>query len=324
MSFDEQVVQVGDLGRFSMRAIYDALATSAQSNTSALPPRRTRQEDAEDSDCSWTQDDDNGTFYFDMQRRLKSFAVSEGPSTMTTAFLSKSQRRFVHATAQILRLGHASLGPAGRLRQMVVFKESGPAPSMIPTSDASQNLPIACSTTADTSASKKRRRLERIENGFPCHYCDKLYDRASERTKHEQAHQPNLTSRFSCPVCGKGFRYPKDLRRHSKVHERATGSAPLSLPSSFGSVPLSSTLTTDSRVPSDMSLTFSSNAASKDVSPVLGARNGVQIPGLELDPLMLDDSAWKAAADDWLYDPSIGFGSVEDEDFLEMANFRKQ
>lgn len=110
VEYEEATLQVGDLGRFSMRAIYDALSSSAVLSTSPHG-RRGRQVDPEDSDCSWTQDDDNGTFYFEMQRKLSSFAATGNQPTMTTTFLSKSQRRFVHATAQILRLGHASLGP---------------------------------------------------------------------------------------------------------------------------------------------------------------------------------------------------------------------
>lgn len=321
MACNEQTLQVGDLGRFSMRAIYDALATSAQLSTSPHTSRRSQQVDPEDSDCSWTQDDDNGTFYFDMQKRLSSFATSDGQPTMTTASLSKAQRRFVHATAQILRLGHASLGPPGKLRRMIVFKDPCTSDLGIPAHQTStQNLV--------PTPSKKRRRLERVENGFPCHYCNKIFDRASERTKHEQAHQPNLTSRHPCPVCGKGFRYPKDLRRHSRTHDnKASTSGTQSLSSSYGSssAPLTSTLTADSRIPSEVSLTFSSNPVSKNVSPLLLGQIGEQVPPeLNLEPLMLDESAWVTDADDWLFDPQMAlFENGQDEDYLEMAKVRK-
>lgn len=324
--YEDQTFQVGDLGCFSMRAIYDALASSAQLGTSPLAQRRPRHLDPEDSDCSWTQDDDNGTFYFDMQRKLNSFALSDGQPTWTTPFLSKSQRRFVHATAQILRLGHASLGPPGKLRRMIVFKDLGASSVLgmsVPHTNA-QDLASPSGLLAIASPSKKRRRLERSENGFPCHYCEKLFNRASERTKHEQAHQPKLTSRHPCPVCGKGFRYPKDLRRHSKVHDKMPGSGPQSLGSSFSSAPLGSTLTADSRIPSDTSLTFSSNTVSKDASPFLLGQNGGQMPDLDLEPLVLDENAWSGGGvDDWLFDPQSGFGNIDDEDFLEMAKVRK-
>ena len=325
---EEQTFQVGDLGRFSMRAIYDALASSTQQGTNGCRAQRSLGEmDPEDSDCSWTQHDDNGTFYFDMQSRLNSFAVFDGQPTMTTALLSKSQRRFVHATAQILRLGHASLGPPGKLRRMIVFKDASTSivGGHAPYSGMQDPVPVSGFLVSSSSSSKKRRRLERVENGFPCHYCEKLFDRASERTKHEQAHQPNLTSRFPCPVCGKGFRYPKDLRRHSKVHERNAGGGTDSLASSFGSAPLQSTLTADSRVPSDTSLTFSSNTASKDISPVILPTNGAQIRDFDLEPFVLDDVTCPRPAfgDDWLWDPQSAFGNFDDEDFLEMTSVRK-
>ena len=325
--YGEQTYQIGDLGRFSMRAIYDALANAEQMNSGIPGRRQSRQVDPEDSDCSWTQDDDNGTFYSDMQSELSSFAASGDQPNMTTAFLSKPQRRFVHATAQTMRLGHASLGPQGKLRRMIVFKD---ATSFMPS--ASVPPPQATIDTTsylapDPSFSKKRRRLERVENGFPCPSCDKVFDRASERKKHEQAHQPDLTSRFQCSLCGKGFRYPKDLRRHYKVHEKtlAAGAGAYSLGSSFGSSALdSSAITADSRVPSDTSLTFSSNTVSKNVSPSLVGRIGGAIPELDLEPLVLHEDAWTGVAvDDWLLDPQSGFANADDEDFLEMAKVRK-
>lgn len=331
-TFAEQTLQVGDLGRFSMRAIYDALAVSTQSATSLPTPRRSQHVDPEDSDCSWTQEDDNGTFYFDMQKRLSSFAATSNDQTnMTTAFLSKAQRRFVHATAQILRLGHASLGPPGKLRRMIVFKDTGEAAPIM--SDVGRSSDSPQDASVRPSPSKKRRRLERIEKGFPCHFCSKVFDRASERRKHEQAHQPNLTSRFPCTVCGRAFRYPKDLRRHSKVHEKAqtakdgTQSLSSSLDSGASAPPLlgSSTLTADSRVPSDTSLAFSSQCVSKNVSPTLIGQDGGQLaPLLDIEPFVLDESVWSVGADDWLFDPEVGFGDGgQDEDFLEMAKVRK-
>ncbi|EME41812.1 hypothetical protein DOTSEDRAFT_103210, partial [Dothistroma septosporum NZE10] len=53
---------------------------------------------------------------------------------------------------------------------------------------------------------------------FPCQSqgCEKVFDRAGDRTKHEKYHyqgRPNV-----CMRCGKGFHFPKDLRRHMIVH----------------------------------------------------------------------------------------------------------
>lgn len=347
MRLDEQTLEVGNLGRFSMRAIYDALAHSEHATTSQINShgscpyarRSSAQSDdrhfaddtAEDSDCSWTQDEDSGTVYFDIRRQLDAFVASETQTNMTTTFLTKQQRRFVHATAQIMRLGHASLGPSSKHRQMIIYK-SAPSVALdsIPSGkELSSSLNVLQSIQPFVSRpSVKRRRLERVENGFRCDSpgCSKIFDRASERTKHAQVHQTAYTNRYQCPSCGKGFRYPKDVRRHYKIHDKAAPSQPM-LSSSFGSNGLESTLTSDSRVPSDTSLTFSSNTASKDVSPLIPPQYGGDAQGLDMEPLVLGDQAWSGAAmndvDDWLLDPYSGYGNVDDEDFLEMARVRK-
>lgn len=76
----------------------------------------------------------------------------------------------------------------------------------------------AISDHSDTSTSRKRKRVPKVAGGFPCrdHGCDKIFDRAGDRTKHEKYHsegRPNV-----CTRCGKGFHFPKDLRRHMIVH----------------------------------------------------------------------------------------------------------
>ena len=348
MTLDEQLLEVGNLGTFSMRAIYDALASnnehaSASTSRAARARRPSNQSGdglwldgtAEDSDCSWTQDEESGTFYFDIRRQLDTFAAADEQTNMTTAFLSKQQRRFVHATAQLMRLGHASLGPQNKYRQMIVFKS---APATITRLDSipsgkelSQSLGGAIPPPLPVEGLHvpKRRRLERSANGFPCHYpdCGKTFDRASERTKHAQGHQAAYTGRFPCPVCGKGFRYPKDVRRHYKTHEKGAPSS-MGLSCSFGSTGLGSTLTSDSRVPSDTSLTFSSNTVSKDVSPFLPPQSGGDLSQLNMEPLVLEDQAWLdetavGAMDDWLLEPYTTYSNIEDGDFLEMAQVRK-
>ncbi|KAK3691469.1 hypothetical protein LTR37_018666 [Vermiconidia calcicola] len=333
----EEVVKVGDLGRFSMATIYEALVNydGAAVNRGGRETRPEAGGNVEDSDCSWTDEEECGTFYCDIRHQLNDFILSPERATMTTGVLSRHQRRFVHATAQIMQLGHASLGAHGKNRRMVVFKKD--------TAMAGEPLTLHASTSSDRSEEKeleisanaavpcKRRRIQRATAGFPCRYerCEKAFDRASERTKHEQAHQPEYRNRYQCTHCIKGFRYPKDLRRHQKIHDDADTN--VGAPASNSSN--TSKLTSESRVSSETSLTFSSNTVSNDVSPQLAAlgMGGDAIPDLE--PLVLDESArtlYGGAADDDLqlhFDEFLNFGFDEndgfEDDLLEMARTRK-
>lgn len=71
--------------------------------------------------------------------------------------------------------------------------------------------------SAQSTASKKRRRQEKADNAYECVDCSKLFDRASDRDKHwRNAHQD--VRPHACMSCEKTFRYPKDLRRHQAVH----------------------------------------------------------------------------------------------------------
>ncbi|EME77227.1 uncharacterized protein MYCFIDRAFT_9903, partial [Pseudocercospora fijiensis CIRAD86] len=46
--------------------------------------------------------------------------------------------------------------------------------------------------------------------------CDKAFDHDGERRKHEKNHGGERP--YVCRRCGKGFLYPKDLRRHARTH----------------------------------------------------------------------------------------------------------
>ena len=92
-----------------MREIYDALI-KVKSNS--ISPE-SRPEDGQDNDgslsdasaSSWTTAEDTGDFYIDIRRRIDSFILAPDQTTYTTELLSRRQRRFVHATAQVMRLG---------------------------------------------------------------------------------------------------------------------------------------------------------------------------------------------------------------------------
>ncbi|KAK3711483.1 hypothetical protein LTR37_009662 [Vermiconidia calcicola] len=316
----EEVVDVGDLGRSSMSTIYEALVNygGAAINRRECETRPEAGENVEDSDCSWTYEEECGTFYVDIRHQLNDFVLSPERATMTTGLLSRHQRRFVHANAQIMQLGHASLGAHGKNRRMVVFKKD--------TAMAEEPLTLHASSSSDRSEGKeqkdstdvavpcKRRRVQRATAGFPCRYerCEKAFDRASERTKHEQAHQPEYRNRHQCTQCIKGFRYPKDLRRHQKIHVSTFYDADTNV---GAPATKSSKLTSESRVSSETSLTFSSNTVSNDVSPQLAALARTLYGGAVDGDLQLQ------------FDEFLNFGFDEndsfEDDLLEMARTRK-
>lgn len=69
-----------------------------------------------------------------------------------------------------------------------------------------------------SSTSRKRKRVPKISGGYSCTLqgCDRIFDRDGDRRKHEKNHagdRPHV-----CHKCGKGFLFPKDLRRHMIVH----------------------------------------------------------------------------------------------------------
>lgn len=348
---DDGVFAIGDLGTFSMREIYDALVSVKSNNSSPSSRRGCSQENdgsiSDCSNCSWTTAEETGQFYIDIRRRIDSFMLAPEQTTFTTELLSRRQRRFVHATAQVMRLGHASLGASAKFRRMVIFKNEL---TFLAALNQLQNEVTPCNEVVQVGPlqqpPKKRKRVQRIENGFSCRYppCPRLFDRASERTKHEQAHQPALTSRYQCNQCAKGFRYPKDLRRHQKMHIAGQEHDPTvellsssygSMQTSYGSTQLTSALTAESRIPSDISLNFHSNPGSKHSSPMLVPWGGDPTIHLDLEPLALNDETWISPATA-LNDPSFDLPcnnfnwytfdeneECDDEELLEMARVRK-
>ena len=337
-----EMFKIGDLGSFSMKEIYDALTNSGRlagvECDQTMVPYKDNQGD--DSDCSWTYEEDSGEFYRDIRQRLDSFILNADQTTMTTEALNRRQRRFVHATAQVMRLGHASLGPSGKNRSMVIYKDES-ASRLVANQRVEQNTIETHQEEVDFGvlppvepAPRKRRRLHKMDRGFPCRYtsCKKVYDRASERTKHEQSHQIAYTNRFQCIHCEKGFRYPKDLRRHQKIHESIMDGDSTLLSTSFDSTRITSNLTNDSRVPSDTSLNFCSKPTSQDNSPLMAPFTGKCGTVLGIEPFVLDETAWlpsSACVDDnfqlpfeelacFAFDDQNG-----DDDFLELARVRK-
>lgn len=56
---------------------------------------------------------------------------------------------------------------------------------------------------------------------LPCgSRCGRVFDRVCDRRKHEKIHQPQQARPHACPTCTRRFWYPKDLKRHAKLHEQ--------------------------------------------------------------------------------------------------------
>ena len=92
-------------------------------------------------------------------------------------------------------------------------------------SSAYSDISLCTDSTSRTSDRKRRKRMPRNGGQYACRYegCKKSYDRECDRAKHEKFHWPNEHKPHRCQRCGKGFVYPKDLQRHSAVHEPSRG-----------------------------------------------------------------------------------------------------
>ncbi|KAF2170968.1 hypothetical protein M409DRAFT_18938 [Zasmidium cellare ATCC 36951] len=66
--------------------------------------------------------------------------------------------------------------------------------------------------------SKKRKRQSKIIGGYSCaaQDCSMVFDRDCDLRKHEKVHSDHRP--HICLKCGKGFQWPKDLRRHGRRH----------------------------------------------------------------------------------------------------------
>ena len=301
---DDHVFGVGDMALFNDNALINDSNTWLESRGTEQLDQTIYNDVGNESDCSWTHEEETGTFYSDMKHRVEHFLWDTTQTTMHTPPLSRQRRRCLHALAQTLQLGHASLGGHGKIRPMIIFKQVD-----LSQSTSSQTQPLCIpqdasfannfgegdlGETAVHSSTKKRKRQQRVDGGFPCQSlsCTRVFDRASERTKHEQTHQSDLTKRFKCIQCEKGFRYPKDLKRHQKVHAKGVMTV---APFGMDNLSLISSLDFDSQAPSEPSWTFSSTAVSKDNSPLLGAHFGTDALIADMEPFKLDDERFIAS-----------------------------
>ena len=190
----------------------------------------------DDSDGSWTEEDDNGTVFFEIEQQLRSFHLADHLTNLTTQALTKQQRRVVHAIAHLMHLGHSSIKSDGKVRRIHIFKKKN---GSLAAGEASRLTESGYLTGAesgmatwldgvdeacDLSRRMTAKRLPKKERGFPCRFSDCLttFDRACDRRKHEKRHEPKDSHPYRCwfEHCNKTFLYPKDLRRHERIHNR--------------------------------------------------------------------------------------------------------
>ncbi|KAF2170967.1 hypothetical protein M409DRAFT_18937 [Zasmidium cellare ATCC 36951] len=70
------------------------------------------------------------------------------------------------------------------------------------------------------SSMKKRKRQGKTIGGYPClaDGCFMMFDRECDRKKHAKIHTDERP--HACLACGKGFLWPKDLKRHERRHHQ--------------------------------------------------------------------------------------------------------
>ena len=79
---------------------------------------------------------------------------------------------------------------------------------------------MSSASMVSTDSRAKKGRLPRDEDAYTCDFpgCDKIYDRQCDLRQHKRCHRPEDDLPYECDVCGKRCPFPKDLRRHMKIH----------------------------------------------------------------------------------------------------------
>lgn len=109
---------------------------------------------------------------------------------------------------------HSGIGPSPVTPVLNLNPVDLVSPDEIPSHTASANDEVH---RDDVVVSKRRKRMPKIPGAYPCDACGKIFDRAGDRTKHAHTvHQLDKRNKHHCRQCGKGFPYPKDLKRHMK------------------------------------------------------------------------------------------------------------
>ena len=84
--------------------------------------------------------------------------------------------------------------------------------------------PLDNETLIDSDISAHSKRSKKIEDGYPCWHanCRVKFNRACDRRKHVERKHTEPSYPHRCPLCPKRFRWPKDLKRHSRTVHSST------------------------------------------------------------------------------------------------------
>ncbi|PIA99622.1 hypothetical protein CB0940_03599 [Cercospora beticola] len=170
------------------------------------------------------------------------FTTAIRKTTLTTTLVSteiNSQPTDFHGAWATANFAAPIEPPSLEGTDIVAAVASTPAPlASIPSSNICRAdvLPAKSSATnsvtrvtgarLSTTTSTRRKRMPKIQGAYPCTPCNRVYDRFGDLTKHAAVHEPGKRTSYRCHLCGKGFAYPEDLRRHSSRPNSACQTLP--------------------------------------------------------------------------------------------------
>ncbi|KAF7198535.1 Transcription factor Ovo-like 2 [Pseudocercospora fuligena] len=138
------------------------------------------------------------------------YATHPYPAAFEPAAPSQHQpMHYKDCSAPALNFNGDETGVAA-VHNMQRWVENGPFSGTIPSQDH-------LSPAAGPPAKKKRSASHASQGSFACTQdtCSKTFATKAERDHHERYHG---NKDHTCGVCGKGFHFPKDLKRHTKIH----------------------------------------------------------------------------------------------------------
>lgn len=88
----------------------------------------------------------------------------------------------------------------------------------IPSTYSSSDTGLVSLSTDNTTSSSLS-----AERHYKCSTCSKSFRERGSLRFHERNHDPSKKAAFTCELCGRSFRYPKDLARHGVARHSDRG-----------------------------------------------------------------------------------------------------